>query len=90
MNNEGLNCVDMEQSDGNDDVEVNKAAAPSLNSSMISDALQAKVSRIWFPDSRPNPNFVVQHPTRIRDPENLFWNPEFSGPNSRTGFQAKK
>ena len=27
MNNEGLNCVDMEQSDGDDDVELNEAAA---------------------------------------------------------------
>ena len=39
MNNEGLNCVDMEQSDGGDDVELNKAAAPSLNPSMMSDTV---------------------------------------------------
>ena len=37
MNNEGLNCVDMEQSDGGDDVELNVAAASSLNPSMMSD-----------------------------------------------------
>ena len=38
MNNEGLNCVDMEQSDGGDDVELSEAAAPSLNPSMMSDS----------------------------------------------------
>ena len=39
MNNEGLNCVDMEQSDGGDDVELNEAAAPSLNLSIMSDTV---------------------------------------------------
>ena len=39
MNNEVLNCVDMEQSDGGDDVELNEAAAPSLNPSMMSDTV---------------------------------------------------
>lgn len=39
MNNEGLNCVDMEQSDGGDDVELSEAAAPSLNPSMMSDTV---------------------------------------------------
>ena len=37
MNNEGLNCVDMEQSDGGDEVELSEAVAPGLNPSMISD-----------------------------------------------------
>ena len=39
MNNERLNCVDMEQSDGGDDMELNEAAAPSLNPSMMSDTV---------------------------------------------------
>ena len=39
MNNEELNCVDMEQSDGGDDVELNKAAAPSLNLSIMFDTV---------------------------------------------------
>ena len=39
MNNEGLNCVDMEQSDGGDDVELSEAAAPSLNPSVMSDTV---------------------------------------------------
>ena len=37
MNNEGLNCVDMEQSDGGDDVELNETAALNINPSMMSD-----------------------------------------------------
>ena len=39
MNNERLNCVDVEQSDGGDDVELDEAAAPSLNPSMMSDTV---------------------------------------------------
>ena len=39
MNNEGLNCADMEQFDGGDDVELNEAAAPCLNPSMLSDTV---------------------------------------------------
>ena len=39
MNNEVLNCLDMEQSDGGDDVELSEAAAPSLNLSMMSDTV---------------------------------------------------
>ena len=35
MNNEGLNCVDMEQPDDGDDVELHEAAAPSLNPSVM-------------------------------------------------------
>ena len=39
MNNEVLNCVDMKQSDGGDNVELNEAASPSLNASMMSDTV---------------------------------------------------
>ena len=35
MNNEELNCVDMERSD----VELNEASVPSLNPSMMSDTV---------------------------------------------------
>ena len=39
MNNEELQCVDIEQSDGGDDVELNEAAASSLNPSMMADTV---------------------------------------------------
>ena len=35
MKNEGLNCVDMEQSDGGDDVELHEAADPKLYSTRL-------------------------------------------------------
>ena len=54
MNNEGLNCVDMEQSDGGDDVELNEAAAPSLNPSVMSDTSGGSSAAKLPPGSRLN------------------------------------
>ena len=62
MNNEGLNCVDMEQSDGGDNVELNEAASPSLNASMMSDTVfnvfKILVSRfeVWGCSTLLNPS----------------------------------
>ena len=54
MNNERLNCVDVEQSDGGDDVELNEAAAPSLSPSMLSNASRGFSAAKLLPGSRQN------------------------------------